>query len=120
MTRASWVRIGVILAVALAVSTVAFADQTYYTPGKPGVGLRQIYNRSTFFGNEAGTPVQLPRPVGDSPTLALAVSGPIASSDAQTLDVTNAIAAVRGGGSSMYSQKQQADQEIGRLIRRLD
>ena len=119
MTRASWLRIGIVLAVALAVTTVAFADQAYYTPGKPGVGLKQIYNRSTFFGDEPGITVQLPRPVGDTPSTQLAVSGPIAS-DAQTLDVTNAIAAVRGGGSSMYSQKEQADQEIGRLVRRLD
>ena len=118
MTRVSWVRIGSVLAAALAVSTAAFADQSYYTPGKPGVGLKQIYSRNVFFGNDPGTPVQMPRPVGDNASVQLAVAGPIA--DAQTLDVTNALASARGGGSSMYTQKQQADQEIGRLIRRLD
>jgi len=107
------------VAVALAVSTAAFADQTYYTPNKPGVRLKQIYNRNIFFGEDTGSPVQLPRPIGDVAGSHFAVSGPVATAP-DALDVTSAIAAVRGGGSSMYTQKEQADQEIGRLIRKLD
>ena len=117
MKRANVVRVGLILTLALAVSTAAFADQSYFSTGnKSSLGLKHPMSRNPYFDPR---PIQLPRPIGDNWGIQAAVSGPIASSP-QTVDATSAFTAVRGGGSSMYTEKQSADQEIGRLIRRLD
>ena len=117
MKRANVVRVGLILALALAASTAAFADQSYFgTANKSSLGLKHVMARNPFFD---ARPIQLPRPIGDSWGVQAALSGPISSSP-QTVDATSAITAVRGGGASMYTEKQSADQEIGRLIRRLD
>ena len=118
MTRASWVKVGIVVAAVLVVSTAAFADQSYDTPNKPGVGLKEIYNRNVFFSGVEGSPVQLPRPVGDFQGVSAAVVGPVAGTP-ESPAVGSAIAQARGGGS-MYSEKELADREIGRLIRRLD
>ena len=116
--KSNWNRVGVVLVVALAVSVAAFAGPgNYNTTGGSQFGLKHVAKRSPVFGDQA--PVQLPRPIGDPSQGQFTLSGPVESAP-QMLDPTGAITAIRGGGSSMYTQKQQDDQEIGKLIRRLD
>ena len=118
MTRASWAKAVIVVAAALVVTTMAFADQSWDRPSKPGAGLREIYDRSVIWGGLEGSPVQLPRPVGDFQATQAAVSGPVTATP-ESPEVGSAIAQIRGGGS-MYSEKELADREIGRLIRKLD
>ena len=118
MARANWAKVVIVVAAALVVSTAAFADQSWDRPSKPGVGLKQIYDRSVLWGSLEGSPVQLPRPVGDFQAATAAVSGPVTATP-ESPEVGSAISQVRGGGS-MYSEKELADREIGRLIKRLD
>lgn len=116
--RASRIRVGIVIAVALAVSVAAFAaPRGGNTTAGSGYGLKHIAKRSPYLGDQA--PVQMPRPIGDPLQGQFTLSGPVESSP-QILDGTSAITAIRTGGSSMYTQKEQADQEIGKLIRRLD
>jgi hypothetical protein len=104
---------------ALMVSTVSFADtRVVNKPKLPNASLGDLYDRSEIFRYDEG-PVSLPRPVdpetGPTPGSA---PGPIAMEFDPT-GLPGAIATPRGGGS-IYTQKQQADQDIKKLIRRLD
>ena len=108
---------GVVL---LLTSAVGAGQEDAHMPKLPPMQLKQIYDRSELLRFDNG-PVQLPRPVGGLPTAdttQTALSGPIAMS-AKTPDVNSVLSQARGGGS-IYSEKQQDDREIHRLIRRLN
>ena len=95
-------------------------DPRVSMPKLPPMQLKQIYDRSELLRHDSG-PVQLPRPVGGLPAASTnesPVSGPIAMA-ARTPDVNSVLTQARGGGS-IYSEKQQDDREIRRLIRRLN
>jgi len=113
------IAVGVVLLLSSTVGAGADNDPRVHKPNIPTAGLREIYDRSDILRFDHG-PVQLPRPVGTvtSITAKAAVAGPIAMA-AKTPDVTSVLSQPRGGGS-IYSEKQQADREIRRLIRRLN
>ena len=122
--RRNLITLGIALGVVLLLtSTVAVGREDYRvnTPNIPKAGLKEIYDRSEILRFDTG-PVPLPRPIGDSIQATVAtrepVSGPIAMA-AQTPDVNSVLSQPRGGGS-IYSEKQLADREIRRLIRRLN
>jgi hypothetical protein len=113
--------LGIAAGVLLLLTSTAWAqDSRVHKPKLPPMQLKQIYDRSELLRFDNG-PVQLPRPVGGLPTASTTesvVSGPIAM-NARTPDVNSVLSQARGGGS-IYSEKQQDDREIRRLIRRLN
>ena len=110
---------GVVLLVATAAGAGQDDDPRVHTPKLPPHNLKEIYDRSELLRFDNG-PVQLPRPVGGltAATHETSVAGPIAMA-AKTPDVNSVLSQPRGGGS-IYSEKQQDDREIRRLIRRLN
>jgi len=110
---------GVVLLLSSAVGAGQDDDPRVHMPKLPPMQLKQIYDRSELLRFDNG-PVQLPRPVGSltATTNQAALTGPIAMS-ARTPDVNSVLSQARGGGS-IYSEKQQDDREIRRLIRRLN
>ena len=111
------IAVGVVLL--LTSSVGAGRGDTILKPKLPKAELKQIYDRSEILRFDTG-PVQLPRPVGsvDARGASAPISGPIAMA-AKTPDVNSVLSQPRGGGS-IYSEKQLADREIRRLIRRLN
>ena len=111
---------GVVLLLTSTVGAGQGDDPRVHMPKLPPMQLKQIYDRSELLRFDNG-PVQLPRPVGGLPAASTnesPVSGPIAMA-ARTPDVNSVLTQARGGGS-IYSEKQQDDREIRRLIRRLN
>ena len=110
---------GVLLLLTSTVGAGFDDDPRVHVAKLPPMQLKQIYDRSELLRYDSG-PVQLPRPVGGltAATHEQPVSGPIAMA-AKTPDVNSVLSQPRGGGS-IYSEKQQDDREIRRLIRRLN
>jgi hypothetical protein len=110
---------GVVLLLTSTVGAGQDDDPRVHLAKLPPMQLKQIYDRSELLRFDTG-PVRLPRPVGSVTSTAdeAAVTGPIAMS-ARTPDVNSVLSQARGGGS-IYSEKQQDDREIQRLIRRLN
>ena len=121
--RRNLIMLGVAAGVMLLLASTAGAgqdsDPRVHMPKLPPAGLKQIYDRSELLRFDSG-PVQLPRPVGSVTAITSnePVSGPIAMA-AKTPDINSVLSQPRGGGS-IYSEKQQADREMRRLIRRLN
>jgi len=111
--------LGIAAGVVLLLSSAAGAGQDFHNAKLPPMNLKEIYDRSELLRYDSG-PVQLPRPVGGltAATHETSVAGPIAMA-AKTPDVNSVLSQPRGGGS-IYSEKQQDDREINRLIRRLN
>jgi hypothetical protein len=120
MKRAHWTLVGIVVVAAVLVAPAVFAAQEAFTPFRPNFSLKEMYDRNVFFGGVDFGPDPMPRPAANaSATYNVdAVSGPVAGV-LESPDISGAIPSARGG-SSMYSEKQRADQEISRLIRRLE
>jgi len=123
--RKNWIALAIAALVLLVGSGLVLADDSRgSTPNLPRASLGEMYDRSSILPGGDESPVRLPRPVGDSmaANVESAVSGPIASyadTGIKSGDISGAFAQPRGGGS-IYSEKERADHEIRRLIRRLD
>jgi len=122
--RRNCIALAIAALVLLVGSGLVLAADRGSTPNLPRASLGEMYDRSSILPGGDESPVRLPRPVGDSMAASVesAVPGPIASygdTGIKSGDISGAFAQPRGGGS-IYSEKERADHEIRRLIRRLD